>query len=187
MIVRNVDDFNKITFDIEELELVEFPFLVLDEKFFSRFFNLKKVTFTKMFITSLDFIPKNISSLAFYDCYIEGLDKLREFNNLSSLTITNYKNLDLRKIVNLSLLRFLDISYCSIEMEEVLLLLDNLEEIDISYLEVKNYNFLRGFTGLKKIIIDRDTYLNNKGLMKELESTGIVIYDMLGGIFNEIQ
>ena len=100
------------------------------------------------------------------------------------MSITNC-NISIEKIV-LPLLEKLDISYSRVDGEEFLLFLDNLEELNICSCVIKNCDFLRSLVNLKRLIIDEDSYNNNLELMRELEQKNILIYDEMGGCYNEV-
>ena len=184
MIVKSVDDLKLLDDQIQEIDLVEFPLLTLDDEILKRFEELLSLTCTKMYLNDLSFIPKTIRSLNFCNCFIENMDELKQFTNLYTLSITNC-SINVEKII-LPLLERLDISYSSIEKGEFLLFLDNLEELNICCCVIKSYEFLRSLGSLKRLIIDIDSYNNNLELMKELEKNHVLIYDEMGGCYNEI-
>ena len=139
MIVKSVDDLKLLDDQVQEIELVEFPLLAANVDLLKRFGELLSLTCTKMYLNDLEFIPKTIQSLAFYNCFIEKMNDLRQFTNLYTLSITNC-NINMGKIV-LPLLEKLDISYSRVEGEEFLLFLDNLEELNICSCVIRNYDF----------------------------------------------
>lgn len=184
MIVKSVDDLKLLDDQVQEIELVEFPLLAIEVDLLKRFGELLSLTCTKMYLNDLEFIPNTIQNLAFYNCFIEKMNALKYFTNLYTLSITNC-SISMGKIV-LPLLEKLDISYSRVEGEEFLLFLDNLEELNICSCVIKNYDFLRSLVNLKRLIIDEDSYNNNLELMRELEQKNILIYDEMGGCYNEV-
>ena len=99
MIVKSVDDLKLLDDQVQEIELVEFSLLAIEVDLLKRFGELLSLTCTKMYLNDLEFIPKTIQNLAFYNCFIEKMDALKYFTNLYTLSITDC-NISIEKIIN---------------------------------------------------------------------------------------
>lgn len=178
VIIRCDDDFNKINENTKEIEFYEY-----DGLFDVSDLQLDAITFTKMDV-DMDSIPSNIRTLNLFDCCFDIFD-LNKFKKLEDLEITN-KNIDVVNILNLLKLRTLNLNFCTILNVDRLCELKFIEKISLIDVKLKNFNFLLDLKNIKSVVIDVDDYVGNKDLFLALTKKGVLVSNMMGGIYSEI-
>lgn len=179
IVIRNIDDFEKITNDVNEIEFVEYNGIF----YFEEDCILSSITFTKMY-AELSIIPKCINKLCLFDCDV-NFDELKNFTSLKHLEITNRK-IDVSELLCVSSIEKLSLNYCEIENINVLKEFSSLKELSLVDTNIDEYDFLIELNSLEKVIISDDLYEENKEFFDELYKKGIIICNMMGGSLNEV-
>lgn len=179
VVIKTLEDFEKITNDTSEIEFVEY------NNFFSFADDciLPAISFTKMYV-DVEVIPRSIEKLGLFDCDV-NIKKLNIFTKLKYLEITNRK-VDVSEIISVSNLEKLSLNFCEIINVELVEKFSNLKEISLIETNIDEFRFLNNISSLEKVIIDDDNYEKNRDFFYELESRGIFVCDMIGEMLNEV-
>lgn len=178
IVIRDECDLKKINSDTNAIGFVEFE--RWEEIIVN---NIKNLSFTRMTV-DLRVVKDDIKSLNLYSCNF-WLEDIKRFRCLEELTITNCL-IETNNFIFIESLKRLNLDFCTIEDGEILKGFDNLESLSLIGTEIEDYGFLRDIDNLKEVIVDVKTYEDNKELFKSLEEKNIMIFDMYGGVFNEI-
>ena len=89
-------------------------------------------------------------------------------------------------ILNLLKLRTLNLNFCTILNVDRLCELKFIEKISLVDVKLKNFNFLLDLKNIKSVVIDVDDYVGNKDLFLALTKKGVLVSNMMGGIYSEI-
>lgn len=178
VIIRCNNDFDKIDENTKVVEFYKYEGL-----FDISSLKLENITFTKMDV-DIDSISKNIKELSLFDSDF-NFDELYKFQDLEVLEITN-RRFDIVDILQLKKINTLNLNFCEVLNIDRLCEMEIIENISIVSTNLKNFDFLFGLKNLKSVVINVDDYFENKDLFLALAKKGVLVSDMMGGIYNAI-
>lgn len=178
VLIRNDKDLLKLDTSVDEVEFYKYEGLFDYSKL-----SVGLLSFTKMDVDLEDIYP-HIEELALFDCEF-NMEDLKRFISLKCLKITN-KKFDILDILDLQNIESLNLNFCDISNIKYLCKFDNLKEISLIETNIEDFDFLFNLEHLETVSIDKNAYLANKRLFETLCEKGVVITDMMGGVYDEI-
>ena len=119
-----------------------------------------------------------VNCLSLVNIQINNYNFISALNNLESLTIIN-GNVSLDRVNNLVKLKYLNISFSSVDGNNIIL--DNLRELHIENTNIDNLEFIRNIKSLRVLSVDNKQYQKNKKLLDELNYLDLEVIDNIGG------
>ena len=187
-LVINFDDIDESIFAVLE-ELILLPnlknltirhaFIYNDNFNIFLSLNIKEIVFDNCeFENALLLATLKVNCLSLVNIQINNYNFISALNNLESLTIIN-GNVSLDRVNNLVKLKYLNISFSSVDGNNIIL--DNLRELHIENTNIDNLEFIRNIKSLRVLSVDNKQYQKNKKLLDELNYLDLEVIDNIGG------
>lgn len=186
VIIKNIEDLRNINEDVTEIEFFDLDYFGEVVEIVNGLEKIESLTFTNILDIDIQDIPKYIKNLSFYNCTLEDVSELKNFSMLRDLEITGSEELSFEETTLPITLKTINLNYSKVVDTSFILNLLELEEISIVESDIENYDFLLEIKNLKRVVIDIDNYEKQDIIMRKLENQGVLVTDIMGGVFRYV-
>ena len=180
VIERNID-FNELKElpNLKEVKVFDLNLTVIELGALSFLENLKSLYFINCDIDSLKALSGlELDTLYIDNCVVEGLEYINNMT-INSLYLENLDTVDLDDISVIRNIENISFNNTTVLNEEKLIYLDKIVNLSLANTEIKKIDTLIANETLKCLVIDEDIYKNNVEEVKELNSRGVRVVDMM--------
>ena len=141
--------------------------------------NIKKITFIDCRLESFEYFNNNLEYLAFNNCEIENIYEIGKFKNLNSLYLDEVNEINLEYFPNIKFIENISFLNTKVINEDKLIILDKIKNLCLTGTNIKNIDTLAYNETLKKLVIDKEIYDNNKKVIEQLIKNGVEVVDYM--------
>lgn len=145
--------------------------------------NLKELILVNSSVPDLKLIAnKRLNNLVLNNTYIKDFEELKYFKFLNKLSLIDMKDVDIVFLRDMPNLSFLELSYSNVKRYNYLSSFPLIEVLKIDNTKIDDLSFLLSMEKLKKVLVSNDQVDNNKFVLNKLIKKDVLVIE--DGIIN---